>query len=217
LTQNEYEPITLVESRINILKFNGLSFGFHFGIKTMRFHLILLLCFQPMISALAVTYDPCDPLILIQPADSSLKVLLSRLADEYDFQLFFPDSLDRPVKFMQSMPLSLMIKKLTMDMNTVLMHEALDNCGVPKLTFFLALPEAVESDNAISLIHEQVVNEDYIYIENMNLYVSQVLDGSQVAEIHRMTPEQLFEYEQLVDALQANPKQAKIDTDAVGN
>lgn len=170
-----------------------------------------------MVGIAAAAEDPCDPLIIIDPADSSLKVLLSRLAQQYDFELSFPDSLDRPLKIKKTMPLNRMIKKLTTNMNTVLKHEVIENCKEAKLSFLLVLPEAKESGDSISLIQEQGVQEDYIYIENMDLYVSEVLDGSRVPEIGRMTPEQLIEYEQVFGTLQDRREQVKLDANAAGN
>ncbi|MFT5502834.1 MAG: hypothetical protein ACI8XC_000539 [Gammaproteobacteria bacterium] len=183
----------------------------------MRVYLLLLLCFQSILGVPVAAEDFCDPLITIGPADSSLKVLLTRLAKQHDFQLLFPDSLDRPLKVKKAMSLNRMIKKLTIDMNTVLKHKVIQNCEAPRLSFLLALPESKESYDSISLIQGQSGQEDYIYIENMGLYVSQVLDGSQVAEIDRMTPEQLTEYEQLFESLQVQREQVKLDTDAAGN
>lgn len=145
----------------------------------------------------------CNPDVLLTDSDNTLLQTLTRLAEEYDFKLTFPVSLDRPVRVRKSMKLNRLIKTLTKDLNTVLKHKIAEGCAVPVLTQIIILP--VGTDTAFANTGQTVSNtsEDYITIENMELYVTDVLNGKQTAEPGRMTPEQQAEFNYMMETLRA--------------
>lgn len=147
----------------------------------------------------------CNPVIDPVASDTTLVRTLSRIAKEYEFNLSLPESLDRPVRFNRSMPLERLVKHLTTDMNTVLKHKKVDGCTSPVLTHLIVLPVGKETEhvNDQQSAQEQTVN--YIYIDNMESYVADVLNGNQKAELGRMTPEQREEFRLIRDALVTKP------------
>lgn len=136
---------------------------------------------------------------------------LTRLAEQYEFKLTFPLALDRPVGARKTMKLNRLIKILTTDLNTVLKHKTVEGCATPVLTQIIVLPVGKES--ALATIEPAAANsaEDYLYIDNMEEYVTNVIDGKQAAEPGRMTPEQREEFNYMMETLQAQ-RQAQQDS-----
>jgi hypothetical protein len=147
----------------------------------------------------------CDPVVDPLASDTTLVRTLSRIAEEYEFKLSLPESLDHPVRFKKRMTLERLVKHLTRDMNTVLKHKKVDGCASPVITHLIVLPVGKETEHVGSQqsAEEQVV--DYIYIDNMESYVTNVLEGKQKAELGRMTPEEREEYKIVRDAMATNP------------
>jgi hypothetical protein len=143
----------------------------------------------------------CNPVVDPTNSDTTLIRALSRIAEEYEFKLTVPESLDRPISFNNSMTLERLVKHLTKNMNTVLKHKKIDGCATPVLTHLIVLPVGKEggSDGDPPSMQEQTV--DYIYIDNMEEYVTNVLAGKQQADLERMTPEQREEFRIVRDTL----------------
>ena len=144
--------------------------------------------------------DFCNPVVTPVSSDTTLERTLTRIAEEYDFKLSFPPSLDRPVRLKKSMKLDQMVKFLTTDMNTVLKHKKVSSCATAVLTHLIVLPAGKLSGYA-SITQPAQENppavdqsEDYIYIDDMELYVSEVLKGKKTADVAHMTPEQREEF-----------------------
>jgi hypothetical protein len=143
--------------------------------------------------------DFCNPDVDPDASDTTLIQTLSRIAEKYEFILSIPVSLDRPIRFNKTMPLDRLIKRLTADLNTVLMHSDVNNCASPVLVKLIILPNGQESGSVTvsSASDESVV--DYIYIDDMESYVASVMEGNLQPDLERMTPEQRAEYEILLE------------------
>jgi hypothetical protein len=162
---------------------------------------------SPLVVGMAVIALPvqaessCNPVVDPVATDNSLVRTLSRIADEYEFELSIPESLDHPVRFKKSMTLERLVKHLTRDLNTVLKHKKVDDCASPVLTHLIVLPVGKEAGPVHNQQSAQEPQVDYIYIDDMESYVANVLNGSQEADLGRMTPEQREEFRIIRDAL----------------
>lgn len=158
---------------------------------------------------LAATVSPgradvaCNPVIDPISSDTTLGRTLSRLAAEYEFNLSLPEAMDRPIQFNKSMTLERLVKRLTVGMSTILKHKKVDGCATPVLTHLTVLPVGQQSDYRIDQQDEQVQMEDYIYIDNMEAFVADVLEGRKSVDPARLTPEQREEFKMVRDALTA--------------
>lgn len=170
-------------------------------IMPLLFSLPLLILAASIIPAQAAS--SCNPVVAPAGSDTTLARTLTRLAEEYDFKLTLPASLDRPVQFKKSMNLNKLVKKLTSNLNTVLKHKKVESCAKPVLTHIIVLPVGKETDYVSIAQPASNQTEDYVYIENMELYVTNVLSGKQNADLGRMTPEQREEFNFVRKTLQA--------------
>lgn len=170
-------------------------------IMPLLFSLPLLILAASIIPAQAAS--SCNPVVAPAGSDTTLARTLTRLAEEYDFKLTLPASLDRPVQFKKSMNLNKLVKNLTSNLNTVLKHKKVDSCAKPVLTHIIVLPVGKETDYVSIAQPASNQTEDYVYIENMELYVTNVLSGKQNADLGRMTPEQREEFNFVRKTLQA--------------
>ncbi|MDH3763285.1 MAG: hypothetical protein OEU50_20110 [Gammaproteobacteria bacterium] len=166
---------------------------------------------SPLVVGLAVIALPgqaessCNPVVEPVATDNSLVRTLSRIAEEYEFSLSIPESLDHPVRFKKSMTLDRLVKHLTRDLNTVLKHKKVDDCAIPVLTHLIVLPVGKETGPVHNQQSTREQSVDYIYIDDMESYVANVLNGSQQADLDRLTPEQREEFRIIRDALATNP------------
>ena len=163
----------------------------------------------------AETY--CNPVVDPLASDTTLVRTLSRIAEEYEFKLSLPESLDRPVRFKKSMTLERLVKHLTTNMSTVLKHKKVDGCTSPVITHLIVLPAGKETGHVSNQQSAQEQPVDYIYIDNMESYVTEVLEGKQKAELGRMTPEQREEYKLVRDALATKPGEETSQTEQTSN
>ena len=162
---------------------------------------------------LAATVSPgradvaCNPVIDPISSDTTLKGTLSRLAAEYEFSLSLPEAMDRPIQFNKSMTLERLVKRLTVGTSTILKHKKVDGCATPVLTHLIVLPVGQQSDYRIDQQPEQQAEqqqtEDYIYIDNMESFVTDVMEGRKSVDPARLTPEQREEFRMVRDALTA--------------
>jgi len=147
----------------------------------------------------------CNPVVDPVASDTTLVRTLSRIAEEYEFKLSLPKSLDHPISFRQSLTLERLVKHLTKDMNTVLKHKKVGGCATPILTHLIVLPVGKEAGYVGNQQPAQDQMVDYIYIDNMESYVTSVLEGKQKADLGRMTPEQREEFKIVRDSLATRP------------
>ena len=143
----------------------------------------------------------CNPVVEPLASDTSLVRTLSRIAEKYEFELSLPESLDQPVRFKKSMTLERLVKHLTRDMSTILKQTKVDGCATPVITHLIVLPAGKETGYVSNPPSAQEQPVDYIYIDDMESYVTNVLEGKQKAELGRMTPEQRDEYRIVRDTL----------------
>jgi len=181
---------------------------------------IFTLCFLVMQAVIASPGQAeifCNPVVDPLASDTTLVRTLSRIAEEYEFKLLLPESLDHPVRLKKSMTLERLVKYLTTDMNTVLKHKKVDGCASPVLTHLIILPVGKETEHIGSQQSAEEQTVDYIYIDNMESYVTNVLNGNQKADLKRMTPEQREEFRIVRDALATKPDEEPSQTEQTSN
>ena len=161
--------------------------------------------------------NSCNPVVDPVASDTSLARTLSRVAEEYEFQLTLPESLDQPISFKKSMTLERLVKHLTRGMNTVLKHKNVAGCATPVLTHLIVLPVGKESGIVGTQPPAQEQPVEYIYIDDMESYVRSVLEGKQQPRIERMTPEQREEYKMVRDALTSKLEEEAAQTEDTNN
>ena len=159
----------------------------------------------------------CNPVIDPVASDTTLVRTLSRIAEEYEFKLSLPESLDRPIGFKKSMTLERLVKHLTRDMNTVLKRKNVDGCATPVLTHLIVLPVGKETEPVGNQQSAQEQPVEYIYIDNMESFVINVLEGRQKADLGRMTPEQREEFKMIRNALATKPGEEPSQTEHTNN
>jgi hypothetical protein len=126
----------------------------------------------------------CNPVVDPVASDTTLLRTLSRIAEEYEFKLSFPESLDHPI---------------------------------PVLTHLIVLPVGKDTEYVSNQQPAQEQPVDYIYIDNMESYVTRVLEGKQRADLERMTPEQREEFKIVRDALATKPGEEPAQTEGIDN
>ena len=159
----------------------------------------------------------CNPVVDPVASDTTLVRTLSRLAEEYEFKLTLPESLDQPIGFKKSMTLERLVKHLTRGLNTVLKHKNVAGCATPVLTHLIVLPVGKESGVVGTQQSAQEQPVEYIYIDDMESYVRSVLEGKQQPRIERMTPEQREEYKMVRDALTSKLEEEAAQTEDTNN
>jgi hypothetical protein len=158
----------------------------------------------------------CDPVVKPVPAGTTLAKTLVSLSHEYNFSLSFPKNLDRPIEHIDSMKLSRLIKVLTHDINTVLRYKKLGSCTGQRLVELIVLP-AGDGEPELIRVEQKPVTEPqkYIYIGNMEQYVTEVLLRKRRPDLAHMTPEQKIEFrmtrKRLKPVLKDEIKQARAE------
>ncbi len=141
--------------------------------------------------------DLCNPVIVPLRNETSIAQLLSGLAQDYNFNLSFPKNLDRPIQVNESMELDRLIKMLTKGMSTVLCHEKIDGCHNMRLTELAVMPVGNKAE-FINIERESIAPpKEYVYIDDMEQYVTEVLMQKRKANLDNMTPEQATEFKLL--------------------
>ena len=145
--------------------------------------------------------SPCNPVVRLAVENASLQEILSGLSRDYGFALVFPVTMERPVSLEAELPLEQLLKALTRGLSTSLVHGEDSDCGGRRLTRLILYPvgergEPVPESGMAAGAGTKAPNRhvDYIYIENMEQYVEEVLHRKRRPELQRMTPEQRAEY-----------------------
>ena len=145
--------------------------------------------------------SPCNPLVRLAVENASLQETLSGLSRDYGFSLVFPASVERPVSLEAELPLEQLLKTLTTGLSTSLVHREDSDCGGRRLTRLVLYPigeqgEPSPESGMAADAGTEVPNRhvEYIYIEDMEQYVEEVLHRKRRPELQRMTPEQRAEY-----------------------
>jgi hypothetical protein len=145
--------------------------------------------------------SPCNPVVHLAVESASLQETLSSLSRDYGFALVFPDSMERPVSLEAELPLEQLLKALTTGLSIALVHGEDRDCGGRRLTRLILYPVGEQGEPApepgmAAVAGTEVPNRhvDYIYIEDMEQYVEEVLHRKRRPELQRMTPEQRAEY-----------------------
>jgi hypothetical protein len=145
--------------------------------------------------------SPCNPVVRLAVESASLQETLSSLSRDYGFSLVFPSRVERPVSLEAELPLEQLLKALTTGLSTSLVHGEDSDCGGRRLTRLILYPvgeqgePAPESGMAAGAGTEVPSRQlDYVYIEDMEQYVEEVLHRKRRPELQRMTPEQRSQY-----------------------
>ena len=141
--------------------------------------------------------SPCNPVVHLAVENASLQETLSGLSRDYSFSLVFPATLEQPVSLEAELPLEQLLKALTTGMSTSLVHNEDSDCGGRRLTRLVLYPVGEQGEPAPDsgmAADTEAEEMGYIYIEDMELHVEEVLLGKRRPELQRMTPEQRAEY-----------------------
>jgi hypothetical protein len=88
----------------------------------------------------------CDPVFEPVKTETTLALLLTNLAEKYNFALSFPKILDQPVHVDKSMALDHLVMMLTSGMNTVLRYEKVEGCAGLRLSELVVIPVGDETE-----------------------------------------------------------------------
>lgn len=164
---------------------------------SFKYNFLFLLMLVFVRVAVANANDMCNPTVNQAAAETTVALALTDLAEKYNFTLLFPKNMDRPVHVEAGMKLDQLIKMLTVDMNTILRHEQVDGCSGLRLVELTVIPVGEETE-FISVEQKSSSQPlDYIYIDNMEQYVTEVLMREHKADLKYMTPEQRTEFKRV--------------------
>ena len=85
------------------------------------------------------------------------------------------------------------------------------------MTHIIVLPVGKDTEHVSNLQSAQQQTVDYIYIDNMESYVTNVLNGNQRVDLRRMTPEQREEYRIVREALATEPVEEPSQAEQASN
>ena len=161
--------------------------------------------------------DLCNPVVEPEKRETTTAQLLTKLAKKYNFSLSFPKNLDRPILVDDSMKLNRSVKTLTKGMNTVLRHDKVEGCLDLRLSELTVMPVGEETEFINVEQKSRPQPSEYIYIDNMEQYVTEVLMRERKAQVREMTPQQAAEFKsvkkrlkkELKDEIKQNKKKNK--------
>ena len=167
-----------------------------------------LYCLIIMFTCTATVHakNQCNPTIQPTAKTSVVSQQLIALAEEYNFSLTFPKGLDDKVIIEDSMKLDQLIKLLTSDMNTILRHEKLEGCSEPRLVELEIIPVGEETEFVSFRPATKPHTQEYIYIDDMDQYATEVLMRERKANVKAMTPEQRVEFKTVKNRLKTELK-----------
>lgn len=148
----------------------------------------------------------CNPIVKLVVAEMTTAEMLAGLAKKYNFSLYIPKGMGQLVHMDESMELNQLIKLLTTGMNTILIHEKIEGCTEPRLTELTVIPAGEES--GFVNIEQQADSQfqEYIYIGNMEQYVTEVLMHQRNSKLKKMSPEQQIEFKAVKKRLREDLK-----------
>lgn len=171
-------------------------------------HRLLLLILALWAAMLALPAWPdeagpghCNPVVRLAVEHASLQETLSGLAREHGFSLVFPDSVDQAVSLDDELPLDELLEELTDGVSSSFIYGEDAVCGGNRLIRLVIYPVGEQgampaaggmAPGSRSAAPDRDV--DYLYIEDMEQYVEDVLLRKRRPELKRMTPEQRAEY-----------------------
>ena len=143
--------------------------------------------------------EACNPQVSIGIEQKTLSQALVYLADSNEFSLSFPKALDQELEMADTMLLNAMVRYLTRDLNTMLSYSDKSVCEGKKLRELIVLPTGEDTEFVTVKGHSATVAEkqpkqDYLRIDDMNEYVTEVMENGKKANRNMMTPEQRAEF-----------------------
>jgi len=177
--------------------------------------LCALLCL-PIVSP-GQTPVPCNPVVHLNVENASLSKTLRELSKAHGFALEFPDSVDRPVTLAADLPLDQLLKRLTRGISTSWVfadHPACSGNRIKQLVVYpvgrdAPLPRARGWQNG----HKErpLPGQEYIYVDDMEQYVRDVLKRKHRADLIHLTPEQRVEYRNIRKRLRKEMRSEKFN------
>lgn len=168
-----------------------------------RFFLLLVAC-MTLAAQSAVAQSPCDPMVRLDVKDTSLAKTLTTLSREYGFEVSFPQGIDRSISVSDQLPLNRLVEKITKGTSVSLVYREVAGCAYPQLARVVVYPQGEQADTRLPAQTAELpaapaayTPREYIYIDNMEEYVEEVLLKKRRPEVAQMTPEQRAEYRQL--------------------
>lgn len=152
------------------------------------------------LGALADQAAPCNPPVRLDVEDVALSTLLDELAQEHDFSLVFPESMDRHVTVHEELALDALLERLTAGISTSYMYADEADCDGLRIVKLVIYPigekgEVIRgSGGTVGTARIPRKDRDYIYVEDMDGYVRDVMLKKHGPELNRLTPEQRVEY-----------------------
>ena len=132
----------------------------------------------------------CNPLIKPVTTDTTTSELLSELSKKYNFSLHLPEKIDRTVHIGEIMHLNQLIKLLTRDMNVILLDKTVEDCNEPILIELTVIQTGKDSE-FLSVDQPAITGlQEYIYIDDMEKYVIEVLLRKRKSNRKKISPEQ---------------------------
>jgi hypothetical protein len=174
-----------------------------------------LLCVPP--ASPGQTPAPCNPVVHLNVENASLSKTLRELSKTQDFALVFPDSVDRPVTLDADLPLDRLLKRLTNGLSTSWIYADYPACSGDRIKQLVVYP--VGQDTPLPRVHgwregngrQPVPDQGYIYVEDMEQYVREVLNHQHRADLAHLTPEQRADFRRVRKLLhkELGPKSKK--------
>jgi hypothetical protein len=167
-----------------------------------------LYCLIIMFTCTATVHakNQCNPTVQPTSETAIVSQQLIVLAEKYNFSLTFPKGLDDKVVIEDSMKLDQLIKLLTSGMNTILRHEKMEGCSESRLVELEVIPVGEETEFVSYRPTTKPHTQEYIYIEDMEQYATEVLMRERKADVRAMTPEQRVEFKTVKNRLKAELK-----------
>ncbi|MGB5441580.1 MAG: hypothetical protein WBN57_02975 [Gammaproteobacteria bacterium] len=162
----------------------------------------------------AVAQTACNPLVSMDVTEASLAKTLGLLSVEYGFELSFPHGVDRAVSINDQMPLNQLVEKITRGTSTSLIYREEAGCAQQVLVRVVVYPQGEQVDASLPEGNVDLQPEpapaasgEYIYIDNMEQYVEEVIFKKRKPQRSRMTPQQAAEFREVKRRLKKTLKQ----------
>lgn len=139
----------------------------------------------------------CNPVVVLDAGSTTLQKALTQLANQHNFKLVFPVSVDKNIESPGEMSLSKMLHYLTADLNAIVQTGDFAGCETKRVTGIEILPVGekteyvyVEQQPDVVLPKKNSSNKEYIIIDDMNVYAEEVLLKKRKAMRKKMSAEQ---------------------------
>jgi len=142
----------------------------------------------------------CNPPVRLDVDNAPLSETLAKLAATHEFALAFPDSVDRAVTLHEELPLDELLARLTSGTSTSYIYADGADCTGHRIVKLVVYPVGEQGEvirgagSATGRAHVPSRDQDYIYVEDMDSYVEEVILKKRRPELFRLTPEQRVQF-----------------------